>query len=175
MSQSETNNVAKVNETLIDKTVPKKSSQVAKNGKAKRKFGGRVKRAEGEKKSLSKTQRAGLQFPVGRLGRYLRNGKYAERVSGGAPVYLAAVLEYLTAEILELAGNVARDNNKSRLVPRHVQLAVRHDKELNTLLSEVIIAQGGVIANIEQRLRAPRKNAKTIKNKKEVENESNAE
>merc|ERR1712183_876302 len=64
--------------------------------------------------------KAGLQFPVGRIGRYLRQGKYASRMGAGAPVYLAAVLEYLCAEILELAGNAAYDIKKSCIVPRHI-------------------------------------------------------
>uniref|UniRef100_A0A671NKV3 Histone H2A n=1 Tax=Sinocyclocheilus anshuiensis TaxID=1608454 RepID=A0A671NKV3_9TELE len=62
----------------------------------------------------TRSSKAGVQFPVGRVHRLLRKGHYAERVGAGAPVYLAAVLEYLTAEILELAGNAARDNKKSR-------------------------------------------------------------
>ena len=51
------------------------------------------------KKSTSRSSKAGLQFPVGRIARFLKTGKYAERVGGGAPVYLAAVLEYLAAEV----------------------------------------------------------------------------
>ncbi|KAK1269309.1 Histone H2AX [Acorus gramineus] len=80
-------------------------------------------------KSVSRSQKAGLQFPVGRIARFLKAGKYAERVGPGAPVYLSAVLEYLAAEVLELAGNAARDNKKNRIVPRHIQLAVRNDEE----------------------------------------------
>jgi len=98
--------------------------------------------------SKSRSARAGLQFPVGRIHRLLRKGNYAGRIGAGAPVYLAAVLEYLTAEILELAGNAARDNKKTRIIPRHLQLAVRNDEELNKLLSGVTIAQGGVLPNI---------------------------
>ena len=65
-------------------------------------------------KAKSRSSRAGLQFPVGRIHRLLRKGNYAERVGAGAPVYLAAVMEYLAAEVLELAGNAARDNKKTR-------------------------------------------------------------
>ena len=69
-------------------------------------------------KAKSRSSRAGLQFPVGRIHRLLRKGNYAERVGAGAPVYLAAVMEYLAAEVLELAGNAARDNKKTRIIPR---------------------------------------------------------
>eukprot|EP00474_Spongospora_subterranea_P008313 CRZ08771.1 hypothetical protein [Spongospora subterranea] len=123
------------------------------SGKGK---GGRGKAKGG--KSQTRSSRAGLQFPVGRINRFLRDGRYAARVGGGAPVYLAAVLEYLAAEILELAGNAARDNKKSRIIPRHVQLAIRNDEELNKLLHDVTIAQGGVLPNIHSVL-LPKKKA----------------
>ena len=103
-------------------------------------------------KAQSRSSRAGLQFPVGRIARYLKQGKYAERVGAGAPVYLAAVLEYLAAEVLELAGNAAKDNKKTRIIPRHIQLAVRNDEELNKLMINTTIASGGVLSNNEPSL-----------------------
>ncbi len=125
-------------------------SAKAASGKAGGKVAGGKggKGGRGGKKSQSRSSKAGLQFPVGRMSRFLKKGKYATRVGAGAPVYLAAILEYLTAEILELAGNAARDNKKSRIVPRHIQLAVRNDEELNKLFGGVTIAQGGVLPNI---------------------------
>ncbi|ETV96952.1 histone H2A.6 [Aphanomyces invadans] len=116
--------------------------------------GGRGKKG----KTSSRSSKAGLQFPVGRVARFLKKGRFAQRIGGGAPVYLAAVLEYLCAEILELAGNAARDNKKSRIIPRHIQLAVRNDEELNKLLGDVTIASGGVLPNIHNIL-LPKKSA----------------
>jgi len=110
---------------------------------------GRGKGGKSKGKAKSRSSRAGLQFPVGRVHRLLRKGNYAKRVGAGAPVYMAAVMEYLAAEILELAGNAARDNKKSRIIPRHLQLAIRNDEELNKLMSGVTIAQGGVLPNIQ--------------------------
>ncbi|KAF8409467.1 hypothetical protein HHK36_005543 [Tetracentron sinense] len=115
------------------------------------------------KKSTSRSSKAGLQFPVGRIARFLKAGKYAERVGAGAPVYLAAVLEYLAAEVLELAGNAARDNKKTRIVPRHIQLAVRNDEELSKLLGAVTIANGGVMPNIHNLLLPKKTGGKSSK------------
>lgn len=121
--------------------IGKAISGKSKGGKAK---GGKVKG-----KSMSRSKRSGLEFPVGRLQRYLRKGNYAERIGAGAPVYCAAVLEYLTAEVLELAGDAASHNKKSRITPRHLQLAIRNDEELNKLLAMVTISQGGVLPHIQ--------------------------
>ncbi|CAL8354080.1 unnamed protein product [Gadus morhua 'NCC'] len=95
--------------------------------------------------AVSRSARAGLSFPVGRIHRLLRKGNYAKRVGAGSSVYLAAVLEYLCAEILELAGNACRDNKRTRIAPRHLLLAVRNDEELNMLLAQVVISEGGVL------------------------------
>ncbi|KFD46266.1 hypothetical protein M513_12724 [Trichuris suis] len=95
-----------------------------------------------ERQDKEPRTRAGLKFPVGRIHRLLRQGKYAERIGAGAPVHLAAAIEYLTTEVLELVGNAARDNKKTRITPRHLQLAVQNDEELGTFLGRVTIAQG---------------------------------
>ena len=121
---------------------------------------GRGKGGNTKARKMSKSRRAGLQFPVGRIHRLLRKGNYAKLIGAGASVYLGAVMEYLTVEILELAGNAARDNKKSRIIPRHLQLAIRNDEELNKLLAGVTIAQGGVLPNIQAVL-LPKKSGKS--------------
>ncbi|VAI41834.1 unnamed protein product [Triticum turgidum subsp. durum] len=64
------------------------------------------------KKAVTRSVKAGLQFPVGRIGRYLKKGRYAQRVGSGAPVYLAAVLEYLAAECWSLPATRPRTTRR---------------------------------------------------------------
>ncbi|KAF7267872.1 hypothetical protein GWI33_018935 [Rhynchophorus ferrugineus] len=122
---------------------------------------GRGKGGEVKGKAKSRSNRSGLQFPVGRIHRLLRKGNYPEREGAGAPVNLAAVMEYLAAEVLELAGNAARDNKKTRIIPRHLQLAIRNGEELKKFLSVVTIAQGGVLPNIQVVLLPKKADSKT--------------
>merc|ERR1719158_1981182 len=96
-------------------------------------------------KGVSRSTKAGLKLPVGRISRLLRAGRYARRIGAGAPVYLAAVLEYLSAEVLELAGNAAREGKKSRIVPRHIQLALKNDAEVGLLFRNTLVASGGML------------------------------
>jgi histone H2A len=100
----------------------------------------------------SRSLRAGLNFPVGRVSRLLRKGRYAPRVGKCAPVYLAAVLEYLTAEVLELSGNASKDLKCKRISPRHLTLAVRGDEELESVFGNATMPRGGVIPHIHKQL-----------------------
>lgn len=114
--------------------------------------GGKGKSSESAKSTTSHSARAGLQFPVGRVKRYLkRTAQNKIRVGSKSAIYLTAVLEYLTAEVLELAGNAAKDLKVKRITPRHLQLAIRGDEELDNLI-KATIAYGGVLPHINKAL-----------------------
>ncbi|VBB30857.1 unnamed protein product [Acanthocheilonema viteae] len=81
-----------------------------------------------------------------------KRGNYAERIGVRVSVFLAAVLEYLSAEILEMAGNAAHANEKNRINLRHLQLAIQSDDELSALLSNVTVSQDSVLPNINSAL-----------------------
>jgi histone H2A len=135
---------------------------------------------EGKQKSSSKTHKAAVKgskrkvkgrskggpiFPVGRVGRFLKKGKYGERVGRGAALFMAGVLEYLTAEILELAGSFAIDSHRKRIIPRHIELAIRSDDEFNFLLRKTTIPSAGVLPSIPSQL-LPKQTRPKIKKSK---------
>ena len=103
-------------------------------------------------KRQSRSKRAGLQFAVSRVHRQMRKVSTKQHLGKASPVYLAAVLEYLTAEVLELAGNAARDNKRARINPRHIMMAVSNDTELESLLRGVTIPSGGILPHIDPSL-----------------------
>ncbi|XP_003226187.2 histone H2A-beta, sperm [Anolis carolinensis] len=90
-----------------------------------------------KRQKTSRSCRAGLIFPVSRVDRFLRRGDYAERIGSGASVYMAAVLQYLTYDIVDIAGNIASRDNKHRIVPEHLQQAISNDSELHSLLGGI--------------------------------------
>jgi histone H2A len=109
------------------------------------------------KEKRSRQFRAGLQFSVSRVETILTNNGISDRKSASAAVFLAAVVEYLTAEILELSGNIARDSKRVRINTRHITLAVRNDDELGKFLNKkTTILSGGVVPFIHAPLLPPR-------------------
>jgi len=135
-----------------------KNNNKEKNGNSQR-IGGDGPRS----KPVSRSKRAGVVFPVLQIHRLLKARNHSLQTRNGAAVYMAGVLEYLVAEIAELAGNAARDNKKRRITPRHIFLAIHNDEELNKLCENVTIASGGAMPNLHQVLLPSKNSSQSLK------------
>ena len=144
-----------VDESTVDfSDRPAKGSAEAKEKMAKMRA-----MQKGGKRGPSIQTKTKLIFPVMLVKRNLKKMNQNLKLKTiGTSIYMAAVMEYLCAEVLELAGEAAKDNKKKRIIPRYIQLAIRNDEELTKLLGDVTIAQGGVLPNIQAAL-LPKKTA----------------
>ena len=114
---------------------------------------------KGGKRGPTLQQKTGLMFPVFLFKKNMKKMNHGLKLKTvGTPIYMTAVVEYLCAEVLEIAGNAAQDNKKRRIIPRHIQLAIRNDEELSRVLNDVTISEGGVLPSIHASL-LPKKTA----------------
>ncbi|XP_006037736.1 histone H2A-beta, sperm-like [Alligator sinensis] len=114
------------------------------NTESNSQYSGDASKAKEVKAKVSRSSRAGLVFPVGRIDRLLRKGQFADRVGAEAPVYMAAVLQYLTHEIIDSAGEVTKCNKKRWISQQHLQLAIQRNGNLKNLLGGASISQDSV-------------------------------
>ena len=129
------------------------------NASAAGKAGKATGKAMTRAKSVTAHERAGLIFSVGRSMRYLRQGRYADRIGRTGAVFMAGVLEYLCNEFMELAGNVAKERNAVIIQPRDIGKAIRNDDELTKLCANIQFTEGGFSSNVNEFL-FPQKNKK---------------
>ena len=129
-------------------------------GKATRKSTtSKAPKANTKAKSVPGTTKAGLVFAPSRCTRYLRSGRYCDRVGQGAGVFMAGAIEYLVRELLEIAGDQAEQAKKLTIKPKHIALAVRNDEELTKLMATIQISEGGFKSSIHEFL-FPKKSGK---------------
>merc|ERR1719495_1625453 len=107
------------------------------------------------KQRSSKSKKAGLVLPVKKVYDALKKGRYAPKVRVEAAVVMSATLEYLVAEVLELAGNCSKFMKKRRIIPHHIQMTFLHDSEFGELTKGAIVPEGGVKPHIHKELLPP--------------------
>ena len=130
-------------------------------GKAARKSttNSKAPKANTKAKAVKGTEKAGLVVAPARCARYLRSGRYCDRVGQGAGVFMAGVIEYLIRELLEIAGDQAEQAKKHLIKPKHIALAVRNDEELTKLMATIQFSEGGFKSGIHEFL-LPKKSGK---------------
>ena len=123
-------------------------------------------RKVGDKPSVRGTTRAGLIVAPSRCTHMMKKMRLSGRFGAGGGVFMAGVLQYLMSEILELSGEICHERKMKRLSPRHMQLAIRSDEELNKMFAMTQISSGGQISNIHAELFPKSKDA-AVHGKKE--------
>lgn len=122
--------------------------------------------------AVSRSKRADLEMPVGRVGRMLKRGCFFKRISDATPVYMAAVLEFLVGEVLDLAGVVCKNEGRKRIVPSNIFKGIQEDDGLVELFSNIVISEGGFNENIEEALLVKKKSRSRSQSQKRGRSQS---
>lgn len=105
------------------------------------------------RKSVSKSQKAGLTLPVPRINRFMKATSGKKRIGSSAPVYMTAVTEYITAEIMELAGNATSRAGRKTVTPEDLLVAIRGDADLSKLFAGHGIFVGDKISRVSDAIK----------------------
>ncbi len=105
-------------------------------------------------------KRLGLAWGVGRTASALRKGRFSDRFGKGAAIFMAAVLQYLTSELLEMAGDHAHEKKKTLIQPKNIMHVIRNDDELSKLFAQIQVSDGGHKQHIEDFLYGNKKGKK---------------
>lgn len=97
-----------------------------------------------DKKRVSKQQKANIIFSPSIIQKIFKKDI---KISNSAKIFLAAVLEYLTFEIFDLSIMFCKNDNRTRITIRDIELAVKTDIELTSLFNKLNIKflGGGVV------------------------------
>ena len=101
-------------------------------------------------KGGKKTKKAGLKVPPSRIRKIIAD-TCKQKIGATASVYCAAVVEYIIAEILQLAGNSTTDKKRKVLSSRDLFMAINQDEELHKLVKNKLnieILTGAVLPGI---------------------------
>ena len=97
-------------------------------------------------------KRFGVIFSSTAMHAYLKKNHRGTRVSLCAGAALAALLDLIAKEILELSGNAARDHGRKTITPHHIQLAIGYDDDLSAIMANVRLTRAGVMPHIHPSL-----------------------
>ena len=115
------------------------------------------------KRPVRKQDKAAIEFPVGRIGRHLRKNSYFTRISEGASIYIAAALQHIINDILDLAVEVVNDDGRKRIIPGHILRGIIEDEEIKSLFKNALIFEGGrdAIGRVGKRKRLRKGNSQS--------------
>lgn len=105
-------------------------------------------------KRCKRSEKAGLVFPISRVSKIMRKQTAAKRITADSQIFVTGAAEYIAAEVIEAAISEAinasngKKNKVKTIKPRHILLAIRNDKELDSFFRNIHVADGGVVPYI---------------------------